>query len=82
MSPYSAVGWLSILKETLSEKTDGDKLMAINFAINSIKENVKLKADLEEWVELFTLIKKDKRLSENKQTNEWMNKAREMGLDI
>lgn len=56
--------------------------MAINFAINSIKENVKLKADLEEWVELFTLIKKDKRLSENKQSNEWMNKAREMGLDI
>lgn len=82
MSPYSAVGWLSILKETLSEKTDGDKLMAINFAINSIKENVKLKADLEEWLELFTLVKKDKRLSENKQTNEWMIKAREMGLDI
>jgi hypothetical protein len=41
-----------------------------------------LKREIEQWKELFFLLKSDHELLENWQTNEWMKKAREMGIDV
>ncbi|MNW14450.1 hypothetical protein D3C71_2126770 [compost metagenome] len=38
--------------------------------------------EIEDWKELFFLLKKDHETLENFQTNDWMVKAREMGIDI
>lgn len=41
-----------------------------------------LKKQLDDWIELFYLLKNDYDLLENFQTNDWMVKAREMGINI
>jgi endonuclease I len=41
-----------------------------------------LKHQIEQWKELFFLLKSDHELLENWQTNEWMVKARKMGIDV
>jgi small-conductance mechanosensitive channel len=44
--------------------------------------NSRLREEKEHWKELFFLLKSDHEKLENFQTNEWMVKAREMGIDI
>lgn len=46
------------------------------------KENGSLKETLEDWKELFFLLKDDYSLLENFQTNEWLVKARKMGIKL
>jgi hypothetical protein len=41
-----------------------------------------LKHQIEQWKELFFLLKSDHELLENWQTNQWMVKAREMGINV
>lgn len=57
-----------------------------NIEIRQLKaENEKLKEQLtllEDWKELFFLLKKDHELIENLQTGEWIEKAGEMGIDV
>jgi hypothetical protein len=43
---------------------------------------ITLKHQIEEWKELFFLLKSDHELQENWQTNEWMSKARQLGIDV
>lgn len=47
-----------------------------------IRAIVTLKREIEEWKELFFLLKSDHELNENFQSNEWMLKARRMGIDV
>lgn len=54
-----------------------------NNEIRQLKaENERLKTSLEDWKELFFLLKKDHELIENLQTGEWIEKAGEMGIDV
>lgn len=47
-----------------------------------LRASVTLKRQIEDWKELFYLIKSDHEKNENWQTNDWMVKAREMGIDV
>jgi hypothetical protein len=42
----------------------------------------KQQKELEDWKELFFLLKKDHDLLENFQTDEWIVKAKEMGVKL
>jgi hypothetical protein len=44
--------------------------------------NSRLGEEKDNWKELFFLLKSDYEKLENFQTNEWMVKAREMGIDV
>ena len=82
MSPYGAVSWLNVLKETLNEKEQTSQIIAINFAIQSIKEKLALETDVEEWRELFELMKQDPEFVALAKGKKWAKQAKEMGLDI
>lgn len=49
---------------------------------DNVRAIITLKSQIEEWKELFFLLKSDHELNENFQKNEWMVKARRMGIDV
>lgn len=75
--------------KSIDEAIDKDynwELMALEetadlqkYLVRRIKE---LEKEKEQWKELFYLLKSDHELLENWQTNEWMVKARELGIDV
>lgn len=45
-------------------------------------EDARMKKEVEDWKELFYLLKKDHELLENFQTEEWIIKAKKMGIEL
>lgn len=76
---------LSLVKIVNTQYTLCDKCQ------QSVPSDIKIKmhtvndgdaTTIEQWKELFFLLKSDFELLENFQTGEWIKKAKEMGIDV
>ncbi len=67
---------LKLVKKEISFRDDSENIL-VN--VSYLRDLVKL---VGQWEELFYLLKRDHELLENFQTNEWMVRAREMGIDV
>lgn len=83
--------WMRVAE---TEETKVRKLQELNrqlqistegYRSNWIKSSdnvIELKKEIEQWKELFFLLKKDHESLEKYETNEWITKAREMSIDV
>ncbi|MEK4025360.1 hypothetical protein [Sporosarcina sp. FSL W7-1283] len=67
---------------TASHGHSPDVVQALADALWKAEKYEKIKTEIEDWKELFYLLKSDHSLLENFQTNEWMTKARNMNIEI
>ena len=73
------VNWFYTPDEAYTAASDHCQQTGQFLTVKEIKED---DATIEQWKELFFLLKNDFELLENFQTGEWVEKAKELGIDV